>query len=214
MKVPGVAARAYDRSARAVPASADAAYADAAYGARARSASTPAAPAPAGAVTPRRPARLGGSERPFAASARSPADLLADATALSIEGLGAAADFWRAALAICSSSLRAPAPRPGQLFFQIDQNAETTAPLPLGNVRAADLDRLEATPLARDGGAEIIPSANVLLTLANDEVLVALASLKSVRSALVPGLYRGAIQRRSPGSPAAAEVTQLLVSLR
>jgi len=125
----------------------------------------------------------------------APGELLADAVALSYEGVAGAVSFWKKAYGICSSfAEQGEVPSDGLVFFQIDTNTETTSALPLGGVDIAEFERLRATDLVRVGGSESIPKEYVNLSTANGEIWVALQSLGPIMTQLRTGHYRGSIE--------------------
>jgi hypothetical protein len=144
----------------------------------------------------------------------SPGELLADATAMSIEGVAATTEFLKSAVGICTSAPGGTtAYGEGVVVFSIDKNSETTSPLALGNVHADEFDLLEESDLKRDGGAEFIPQKHVKLMTFESDVWVCLADLGAVMPNLKTGLYRGAINRKSNAGQGATRVSNLLVLL-
>ena len=141
----------------------------------------------------------------------APGEILADAVALSYEGVAGAVTFWRKAYEICSSF--AERGNDGLLFFQIDNNTASTSALPLGGVDVGDFARLRATDLTRVDGTEVIPKENVNLSTDQGEIWVALQGLGSIVPRLPPGHYRGSIQILGSGKQAEPSLVSLDVEL-
>jgi len=142
-----------------------------------------------------------------------PGEMIADAVALSHEGVSATLNFWKKAFQLYGSQLDASSANQGTVFFQIDADTETTSPLPLGGVDVAELDSLQVSDLQLVGGAQFIPKACVSLTSDDSDVLVALVSMGKVIPKLPAGVYRGSIRLSGGAKQPSVDVASIEVEL-